>query len=337
MECTVIIPVIEPNSLLTKIVLKTLEIDNNLEIIILYNNLSKLDKHLHNNRVKLIQTNEKNMSAKRNLGAKLAQTKYLAFLDSDAYPEKNWFINAKKLLEEDISLGIITGPELSFPDQTFIENTVGICNRSFLILGSHNFRKLISKSRFYPEASACNIIMKKDDYQMVGGMDPALYLGEDQEFSHRFTKTSLKKIFFSKDVRIFHKDRGFKGYLIQRYARGLTAINLIEKLKSFFSDISIENFIKQRFELFLPFLFIIFLVSTPILLANKFLTILFFITLMFYLLIICIETLRLIKLKLIYFPTVFIFLIIGSITPGFALFFKFFNLKMNIKKLYRNT
>ena len=46
MECTVIIPVIEPNSLLTKIVLKTLEIDNNLEIIILYNNLSKLDKNL---------------------------------------------------------------------------------------------------------------------------------------------------------------------------------------------------------------------------------------------------------------------------------------------------
>ena len=40
--------------------------------------------------------------------------------------------------------------------------------------------------------------MKKDDYQMVGGMDPALYLGEDQEFSHRFTKTSLKKYFFQR-------------------------------------------------------------------------------------------------------------------------------------------
>ena len=38
----------------------------------------------------MIQT-EKNMSAKRNIGANLADTKYLAFLDSDAYPNKDGF------------------------------------------------------------------------------------------------------------------------------------------------------------------------------------------------------------------------------------------------------
>ncbi len=337
MECTVIIPVIEPSSLLTKIILKTLEIDSNLKIIVLYNKLSKLDEHLDNNRIKLVQTNEKNMSAKRNIGVNLANSKYVAFLDSDAYPAKNWFINAKKLLDDDFKIGIVTGPELSFPDQNFIENAVGICNRSFLILGSHNFRKSISKSRYYSEASACNIIMKKNDYQDVGGMDAELYLGEDQEFSHRFTKMTEKKILFSSDVRIFHKDRGFKGYLVQRYARGLTATNLKDKLKSFFNNTSIKNFIKQRFELFLPFLFIIFLISAPIFLMSKLLTILFFSILVLYVSIISFESARLTKNKFIYFPIVFLFLIIGSIAPGFALFFKLLNLKMNIKKLYRNT
>lgn len=337
MECTVIIPVIQANSLLSKIVLKTLESDNNLNIIILYNRFSRQNENLKNNRVKLIQTNEKNMSSKRNIGANLAETKYIAFLDSDAYPEKNWFVNAKKIMEEDSSVGIITGPELSFPDQTFAENTVGICNRSFLILGSHNFRKSISKSRYYSEASACNIIMKKEDYQIIGGMDPTLYLGEDQEFSHRFTKISEKKIFFSSDVKIFHKDRGFKGYLVQRYARGLTATNLNNKLRSFLNNISIENFIKQRFELFLPFLFILFLMSAPIFFMKKFFTILYLAILMIYISIIFIETVRLTKFNFGYIPAVFIFLIIGSITPGFAIFFKLFNVKMNIKKLYRNS
>ena len=277
------------------------------------------------------------MSTKRNIGAELADTKYIAFLDSDAYPNKGWFLNAKKLLEKDSSLGIITGPELSFPNQTFIENTVGICNRSFLILGSHNFRKSISKSRFYSEASACNIIVKREDYLNVGGMDANLYLGEDQEFSHRFTKISKKKIFFSNDVIIFHKDRSLKGYIVQRYARGLTATNLKDKIKNFLKDISIDNFIKQRFELFLPLLFIIFLFSFPLFLINKILIFFFVSVITIYLLIIMVETIRLIKKKIIYFLPVYFFLIIGSITPGFAPLFKIFNLNLNIKKLYRNS
>ena len=194
MECTVIIPVIEPNKLLSEIIDKTLSSHPKLKIIVLYNHSS--NKVIPNERVTMIQTEKKNMSAKRNIGANLADTKYLAFLDSDAYPNKDWFSNAKVLLENNSSLGIITGPELSFPNQTFIENTVGICNRSFLILGSHNFRKSISKSRFYSEASACNILLKKEDYIAVGGMDSNLYLGEDQEFSHRFTKITKKKNLF---------------------------------------------------------------------------------------------------------------------------------------------
>ena len=55
------------------------------------------------------------------------------------------------------------------------------------------------------------------------------------------------------------------------------------------------------------------------------------------LLIITFETIRLIKTRIIYFLPVFIFLIIGSITPGFAPLFRMINLNLNIKKLYRNS
>ena len=335
MQCTVVIPVIKPNDLLSKVVKNTLLTDKNLKIIIVYNVFSKIIES--SERVELLQTTEKNMSSKRNFGVKKSTTEYIAFLDSDAYPDKDWFKSAKKLLENNSSIGIITGPELSFPDQTFIENTVGICNRSFLILGSHSFRKSISKSRFYSEASGCNIILKKKDYMQIDGMDPKLYLGEDKEFSHRFVKELKKKIYFSNNVKIFHKDRGLVGYIVQRYARGLTAVGLIDKIRSFIHEISINNFIKQRFELFMPFTYIIFLLSTPFVYFSKIWMILFLITNFLYLFIIFIETIRLTKNKFAYFFPVFIFLIIGSLTPGLAPLFKLLNINMNIKKLYRNS
>ena len=42
---------------------------------------------------------KKNMSYKRNLGVKKFPTKLIAFLDSDAYPHKNWIKTASKLLK----------------------------------------------------------------------------------------------------------------------------------------------------------------------------------------------------------------------------------------------
>ena len=168
-------------------------------------------------------------------------------------------------------------------------------------------------------------------------MDPNLYLGEDQEFSHRFTKITKKKIYFSNNVIIFHKDRNLRGYIVQRFARGLTASNLKFKIINFFKNISVNNFIKQRFELFLPPSFIIFLLLFPLFTINKTLNFLFFTIISIYLLIITFETIRLIKTRIIYFLPVFIFLIIGSITPGFAPLFRMINLNLNIKKLYRNS
>ena len=196
-----------------------------------------------------------NISTKRNIGVYQSKTKFIALLDSDAYPDEDWFQNAKLILKKNKKIGIVTGPEQSFPDQSFSENTVGICNRSFLITGTHNFRKSISKSRFYTEASSCNIIMRRKDYLKLNGMNEEIYVGEDEEFSLRVTGILKKKIYFSNKDKIFHQDRNFKGFIVQRYSRGFTTVNFNTRLRNFKKYVNCE-FLNQRFELFVPlFLF----------------------------------------------------------------------------------
>ena len=40
------------------------------------------------------------MSKKRNIGVKNTKTEYIAFIDSDAYPNDNWITNGEKLLSD---------------------------------------------------------------------------------------------------------------------------------------------------------------------------------------------------------------------------------------------
>ena len=82
-----------------------------------------------------------NMSKKRNIGVSLSKTKYVAFLDSDCYPTKNWIYNAIKILKKNKNIGLITGPDFPFSNQTGFQKTIGIAHKSFILSGSKIFRK----------------------------------------------------------------------------------------------------------------------------------------------------------------------------------------------------
>ena len=333
---TIIIPTIKINKLLTEIIFRILKYFPKTAINVVTNVTSDEFKNYDN--VNIIQTDSKNMSKKRNIGVKNTNTEYIAFIDSDAYPNDNWITNGEKLLSDNEDYGIITGPELSFPDQLFIENIVGICNKSYLITGSHSFRKSLSSSRFYSEASSCNLFMRKKDFLMINGMNENLYLGEDRDLSERLIKNLKKKIFFSKESYIYHKDRNLFGFFFQRFARG-EALNdsILSILRDIRSDPSIKNILKQRLELLAPILFIIFLMTFLILFIYKQWIYIYFPVITLFLLSILLNTLKLCKTKIYNYPFVFIFLIIGTITPGIAQFLKLLKINIDISKFYRNS
>ena len=50
-----------------------------------------------------------------------AEGKYLAFIDDDAYPRKDWLKNAVKYFDSSRKIGIVGGPNLTPREANFAE------------------------------------------------------------------------------------------------------------------------------------------------------------------------------------------------------------------------
>ena len=181
---------------------------------------------------------KKNMSYKRNLGVKKFSSNLIAFLDSDAYPHKDWIKIASMLLNNKKNLNtIFGGPSIPFPKQSYSEMLCHYAKRSFYVTGYLNFRKYKSKSRYCDWLESCNMFMNRALYLKHGGMNIKRYLGEDKEMISRMKKRdNTIKVFFTSKLYIYHKERNIRGFLLQRLVFGSDLFNIIKfgnKIRSF--------------------------------------------------------------------------------------------------------
>ena len=169
-----------------------------------------------------------NMSKKRNIAAKKYKSKYIAFIDSDAYPNKNWLKLATKYLK--LKKGdIVGGPSLPFSDQNYSEKICYLSKRSLFVTGYLNFRKYKAKSRLCDWLESCNLVMEKKTFLKYKGMDEDRYTGEDKEFFERARKKNPNlKVFYNPNLYIYHRERRFFGFLLQRSCFGMDFLNLIK-------------------------------------------------------------------------------------------------------------
>ena len=169
-----------------------------------------------------------NMSKKRNIAAKKFKSKYIAFIDSDAYPNKNWLKLAIKYLKQKKG-NIVGGPGIPFPNQNYLEKICYFSKRSYFVTGYLNFRKYKASKRLCDWLESCNLIMEKFFFLKYGGMDVNRYTGEDKEFFERVKKKNSElKVYYSPDLFIYHRERGLRGFLLQRLCFGMDFINLIK-------------------------------------------------------------------------------------------------------------
>ena len=188
-------------------------------IVLDQNNKKKLPKFKF--KINKMIVGKINMSKKRNLAAKKFKTKYIAFIDSDAYPNINWLKNAINHLSNK-KIHIVGGPNVPFKNQNYSEKISHYCKRSFFVTGHLNYRKYMSPEKICNDwLEACNLIMQRKFFLKFGGMNEKNYFQEDQEFFDRLRKKIKNfKVLFTPDVFIYHRERKISKFLLQRLTFG---------------------------------------------------------------------------------------------------------------------
>lgn len=320
LSCSVVIPAIKINKDVIKCVKECLSQEKiNVTIYLVTNKKSKFN--FNSKKVKYLFYGDITMSKKRNLAVKRSKDKFIAFIDSDAYPAKKWILNGIRLLKKDDQIAIVTGPDLPFKNQKGWSYIISLAHKSFLLSGSKIFRKNIKTERICKQASSCNMIFKKDTFNKVGGMDEKIYIGEDKDLCDKIN--DYFKILYSPKVKIFHKVRDFVPFLLQRFSYGTCIIDIIKNNKK----ISFNNF-----QYFVPMMIVFYYLFLPFSIMNDYLTTFFLSILIFLNSIIILESIR-----INFNPIIFIkiFFIINLNIIAFGLGSIMFFLKIDkIKKIY---
>jgi glycosyltransferase involved in cell wall biosynthesis len=131
-------------------------------------------------------------SEKRNFAVSQACGKYLAFIDSDAYPPPDWLETAQVHLK---SYDAVCGAGILPPHSSLREQASDLV---FQML-PYGYRVKRSKARIVPEFPTFNLIVKKD----LAGDFPPILTGEDSVFCRRLPCA----IYYTPDLFVYHKRR----------------------------------------------------------------------------------------------------------------------------------
>jgi cellulose synthase/poly-beta-1,6-N-acetylglucosamine synthase-like glycosyltransferase len=187
-------------------------------------------------------------SMKRNLGASKSRGKYLAFIDSDAYPEKGWLQTASLYLK-DSSTGIVGGPNLQPENDTLMQKAGGDVLSSPLGSGAFSIRYSVKKEKKeVDELPSCNIFIARELFDRIGGYDTSLLTAEDAKLCFQ-TRGLGKNVVYTPDLIVYHHRRPlFRPHLKQIWTYGRDKARVLDLLPG-----------KRRITYLLPSLFVIFL------------------------------------------------------------------------------
>jgi cellulose synthase/poly-beta-1,6-N-acetylglucosamine synthase-like glycosyltransferase len=145
-------------------------------------------------------------AGKRDWAAKKAKGSILAFIDSDAYPDKNWLKNAVQQLTPK-SIAAVCGPGLTPPSNTRRQQISGLVWSTKLGAGPFTYRNRPEKKRFTDDYPTFNFIIKKKDFQAVKGFNANYWPGEDTKLCHDLVYRLKKKILYHPQIIVYHHRR----------------------------------------------------------------------------------------------------------------------------------
>ena len=214
---SIIIPVKEINDYIKESIPIILNMDyENYEIIILPNEKpSNIPDYLKDKKIRIIPSGKVSPAIKRDMGAKEAKGKYLAFIDDDAYPEKNWLKTADSIFKEE-KVEIIGGPAITPKNNTLFQKASGLFFETLFGGGGMDYRyKPVKKSFCVDDYPTVNLITSKKAFFDVNGFDNEFWPGEDTKFCLDLTKKGYKIIYSPKLIVYHHRRKSIISHLKQ--------------------------------------------------------------------------------------------------------------------------
>lgn len=163
---------------------------------------------LKNCKVSLIVTNKKKTgpAEKRDIAIKRATGEICAFVDDDAYPDKDWIKNAIHWFidEKVIAVG---GPGVTPPEDDFWQKVGGGIVESYFCSGGVQYRYFPTKRCFVEDYPAYNLFVRKNTLEKVGGYGCNFYGGEDTFLCLKLIRYGC--ILYEPESIVYHHRRSF--------------------------------------------------------------------------------------------------------------------------------
>lgn len=190
----------------------------NLEIIVLPDEYSGTPPE----NVTIISTGFTSPGNKRDIGGKHSTGEIIAFLDDDTFPVTDWLSKAVDIFQNDSTVGAVGGPAVTPANDDLSQQASGLVYSSWLVGGTYRYRYVPQARREVDDYPTCNLLVRKDVFDSLGGFDTHFWPGEDTKLCLEITKKLNKKIIYDPGVLVYHHRRKlFRPHLKQVWNYGL--------------------------------------------------------------------------------------------------------------------
>ena len=156
--------------------------------------------------LKVIPTGPLGPAHKRDMAIGYAGGEILAFIDDDAYPDKDW-LNSALVNFKDLNVAAVGGPAVTPQGDSLMQKASGQVYASFIVSAGFVYRYLPKSKRFVDDYPSCNFLVRKSVMLELGGFDTNFWPGEDTKLCLEITGKLGKKIVYDPAVLVYHHRR----------------------------------------------------------------------------------------------------------------------------------
>ena len=173
-------------------------------------------RHKKDNVIVVSNKENAGFAGANNQAAKIANSKYLVFLNNDTEVQPDWLKAMLNIVENDNEVGIV-GSKLLYPDNTIQHAGVWILDHrpsgdpllamNAYVNQAQDFAPA-NQSMTYQAVTAACMLVSKDRFLQLGGFDEGFWNGyEDVDLCFRFAEQGLKIVYQPQSVVIHHESK----------------------------------------------------------------------------------------------------------------------------------